>query len=281
MLTAAPEQKSEASVSVVIVTHNSQTVIGRCFKSLENQTVKPEQILIVDSGSDETGYLQNGHFNPGCTIHLRKNIGYAAANNVGISLLSKPSNYVLFINPDTFLEPCCIEKAVENISRQEDIAILTGSLKGFDNKTGRPTGQFDSTGIFRTWYGRWYDRDQGVREGTIQRKAGAIPAVCGAFMFCRRRALEPELPCLFDELFFMYKEDIDLCLRLRKGGWRLYYTPEFTAFHCRGWSPDRKRIGRTVRVMSAKNEIRLCAKHHSPYIIWALLKYVLVQFLDR
>ncbi len=280
MLTAVPERDSSSSTSVIIVTHNSQDVLGSCLDSLMNQTIRPQQILIVDSGSDETGYLQKHRLIPGCQVHLRENLGFAAANNLGISLLAKRSDYILFVNPDTFLDKSCIETAINTISRYENIAILTGNLKGFDIGTGQPTGLIDSTGVFRKWYGRWYDRDQGRREGTIQRKAGGIPAVCGAFMFCRSSALEAELPDLFDERFFMYKEDVDLSLRLRKKGWALYYTPELTAFHCRGWLRNRKQINPAVRLLSAKNEIRLCSKHRSPYIIWALLKYVLVRFAN-
>lgn len=280
VLTTAPERDRRSPVSVIIVTHNSEDVLGSCLESLMRQSIRPEPIIIVDSGSDDTCYLEQHRSIPGCEIHLRENLGFAAANNLGITLMAKRSKYVLFVNPDTFLANGCIETAIDTISRHEDIAILTGDLKGFDISTGQPTGLLDSTGIFRKWYGRWYDRDQGRRQGAIPRNAGNVPAVCGAFMFCRSSALEPEIPSLFDEGFFMYKEDIDLCLRLRKKGWVLYYTPGLSAFHCRGWLKNRKQVDLKLRLLSAKNEMRLCTKHRSPYIIWAMLKYVLVRFAN-
>ena len=280
MLTVASEEKENSTVSVIIVTHNSQKVIDRCLDRIQNQTIRPKQIIIVDSGSDETDYLQNYRFIQECTVHLSPNRGFGAANNLGITLLETVPTYSLFVNPDTFIEHSCIEEGMKIMSQNQDIAILTGNLKGYSRETDQPTGLLDSTGIFRKWYGRWYDRDQGLPEGSIQRKAGDIPAICGAFMFCRSQALESEFPLLFDESFSMYKEDIDLSIRLRKRGWKMYYTPELSAFHCRGWSQDRKRIDRKIRLLAAQNEIRLCFKHRSPYILWALLKYTLVRFCN-
>jgi len=280
VLTTAPEEKGSVTVCVIIVTHNSQPVIGRCLDRIQNQTSRVEQIIIVDSGSDKTDYLEEFRTIPGCTVHLSSNRGFGAANNLGLTLINRAPSFIIFANPDTFLESTCIEDGIEIMSQYPDIAMLSGTLRGFDIRTEQPTGRLDSTGIFRKWYGKWYDRDQGAFEEEVQRTGGDIPAVCGAFMFCRREALEPEFPALFDESFFLYKEDIDLSIRIRKKGWRLFYTPELEAFHCRGWEPERKQISRETRLMAAQNEIGLCLKHRSPFILWALSKYVLVRVFN-
>jgi GT2 family glycosyltransferase len=96
-------------------------------------------------------------------------------------------------------------------------------------------------------------------------------------MFCRAAPLQEAMPMVFDESFFMYKEDIDLCLRLRKKGWKLLYDPEVEAYHARGWTGDRKKIAHEIRCLASRNEIRLNLKHHSPYVIWALGKYLAVR----
>ncbi len=107
-----------------------------------------------------------------------------------------------------------------------------------------------------------------------------IPAICGAFMFCRLSAVRSELPALFDESFFMYKEDIELCLRLSAKGWKMHYSPQVRAFHCRGWKDNRRKISRNLKLMSAENEIKMYQKHPSFYMIWARLKYILVRYLN-
>ncbi|MCI5208737.1 MAG: hypothetical protein D3910_08075, partial [Candidatus Electrothrix sp. ATG2] len=84
---------------------------------------------------------------------------------------------------------------------------------------------------------------------------------------------------VFDPDFFLYKEDIELCLRIRKAGWRLVSLPEILVYHCRGWQKDRQDISFQLRLTAAKSELLLYRKHPSPYILWALSKYLLVRWL--
>jgi GT2 family glycosyltransferase len=107
-----------------------------------------------------------------------------------------------------------------------------------------------------------------------------IPAACGAFLFCRKRALEEASlgpGRIFDPDFFLYKEDIELCLRIRHAGRKIVYLPDVKVLHCRGWQ-QRKTIARSLRLTAAASELLLYRKHPSPYIIWALAKYLLVRF---
>lgn len=266
-------------VTTIIVTHDSQPVIGRCLAAIRAQTARPEQIVIVDSGSRESDYLRRLEGDD-VLLHYADNIGFAAANNLGVSLALPASRYLLFLNPDAFMAPGVLAAAAEIMAENERTGVIGGRLAGYDSDLDAPTGRLDSTGIFRSWYGRWYDRGQGQSDGANYRSTQTVPALCGAFLFCRRRAVEPELPQLFDEDFFLYKEDIDLCLRLRRRGWQCRYEPTLAVFHCRGWSADRKKMSRSVRLMSARNEVRLTVKHRSPYIVWALAKYLLVRAAD-
>ncbi|MBT8334215.1 MAG: glycosyltransferase family 2 protein [Deltaproteobacteria bacterium] len=264
-------------ISVVIVTHNSHQVLGSCLGCLDNQTISPSQIVIIDSGSDDTNYLSEFLKRDNCTIHFTENIGYAAANNLGLSFVSSSADFVLFINPDTFLDRTFLETAARILKQRPEAAAVTGVLRGYDLEHNKKTGRLDSTGIFRKWYGRWYDRGQGESEGHAYLSEEFIPAICGALMFFRVEAITPELPELFDQVFFMYKEDIDLSIRLRKNGWKLLYTPEAGAFHCRGWQKKRGEIDRKTRLLAARNEIRLYLKHPSLYLIWAATKYLFVR----
>ena len=272
--------EGSAQVGVIIVTHNSQAFLPHCLEAIDRQSVTPRQIIIVDSGSDDSSYLNEFSERKNVTLLYLSNIGFAAANNRGLDQLDPECTYVLFINPDTFPAPSAIEKSMQIMTVQPDVAILTGLLEGYDQGGRRTTGKVDSAGIFRTWYGRWYDRGHGEDIGSGYQHPGDVPAICGAFMFCRFSALESELPALFDESFFMYKEDIELCLRLSGNGWKMFYTPEIKAYHCRGWNLDRRLVPRSARIMSARNEIRVYQKHASIYMIWAWLKYLLVRLFD-
>lgn len=267
-------------VTVIIVTHNSQTVLPRCLASLADQTRRPERIILVDSGSTSRDYLQQYREKGGILVHHVANRGFGAANNSGVRLAGTGQRFLLFLNPDAYLLPTALETAIEVMEGQQKTALLGGRLLGYDHDAGTPTGRLDSTGVFRTWYGRWYDRGQGEPDDGRYGRQQQVPALCGAFLFCRREALAPLLPSVFDETFFLYKEDIDLCLRLTEAGWNHLYAPQVQVYHCRGWNPDRRSMTRAARLMAARSELHLTLKHRSPYLLWAVMKYLLVRFAD-
>ncbi len=249
--------------------------------------------IIVDSGSEEREYLntlQKRYPFPITTIFC-KNRGFAEANNRGYaeyykSKSKKRDDIIIFLNPDAFFTKDTAEQVKRVLEKNKDAAIISGRILSCRINTERErtelTGRIDSTGIFRKWYGRWYDRGQGEKECGQYNKEESPQALCGAFMVCRNSFLEQlwqEEGTIFDPSFFLYKEDIELSLRVRKKGWQLLYAPQIEVRHCRGWQKERKKMPYNLRLMAAANEIRLYRKYPSPYILWALLKYILVRFL--
>lgn len=207
-----------------------------------------------------------------------ENVGYAKANNIGFKEIDPlQGGIVVFMNPDTFLPADYLERTIAVVEQNPDAAIVSGTLLGFDLKLNTPTGKIDSTGIFRRWYGRWYDRGQGEEEPGKYSRMEMVPAICGALMCCRLEALLSFEGAVFDPDFFLYKEDIELSIRLRNGGWNLLYDPSLVAYHCRGWNKMRGATPYFLRLMSAKNEMLLYKKHPSPYMFWALVKFLLVR----
>jgi GT2 family glycosyltransferase len=250
-------------------------VLPRCLRALGEQTHSPELVIIVDNSSPHPEYLRNIPADY-TVVRNDRNIGFCAANNVGYRLAISHT-YILFLNPDAFLPDDFIEEAVRLMERPENstIGCVTGALLGFEVEQDRPSGRLDSTGIFRTWYGRWYDRHQGRPASIVsQHKAEDLPAVCGALMFCRGRALADVAgprAHIFDPSFFMYKEDIDLSLRLRQRGWRLAYEPALWAYHGRGWT-GRWRMPARARYLSARNELMICLRYSWRYLPWSAAK---------
>jgi GT2 family glycosyltransferase len=160
------------------------------------------------------------------------------------------------------------------------IGAVGGKVYRYDMERRRPTNIFDSTGIIRKWYGRWQDRGQGFEDKGQFDVSEEVLAICGAVMFCRCSALmENGHVFAFDPDFFLYKEDIELSLRLRKKGWSLKYFPDLIAYHGRGWNTDRHSMPFVLRRTAAESELLLYKKHPSPYMLWAILKYILVRLL--
>ncbi len=270
-----------SNIAVIIVTHNSLPMLDLCLASLLDQTVKPHTIILVDSGSDDSGELQKYENEDGVTVHRADNIGFSQANNRGYATLAQSSDFVLFLNPDCFPMPEAIARCSDFLKNNPKVGCVSGRLLGFDTATGQPSGKIDSTGVFRKWYGCWYDRDQGKTDIGQHGIQEDVPAGCGAFLFCRKTMLDQvalQQGVIFDPDFFLYKEDIELCLRIRKAGWRIVYLPEVIAFHCRGWQQKRSIIPHQQRLTAARSELVLYRKHPSPYMIWALGKYLLVRW---
>ncbi len=264
----------------IIVTHDSAAVLDRCLAAIDAQSVPVERVVIVDSGSADRHYLSSFAQNARYHVVFADNIGFAAANNRGVAAVGDDSAHLLFLNPDAFLAPQALATARQILAAYPAVGALGGRLVGYDAVQDRPTGRLDSTGVFRTWYGRWFDRGQGEADDDRYRLPEVVPALCGAFLLCRREALASLHGAIFDESFFLYKEDIDLCLRLRRSGWQCLYHPEVVVAHCRGWSADRRRMTRSARLLAARSEVRLTIKHRSPYLVWALAKYLLVAVAD-
>lgn len=265
-------------VGAIVVSHNSREVLGRCVAALRGQSHPLSEIVIVDSGSDDSTYLEPFSETAGVRVVKAFNVGFSRANNLGLATLGERLDLVLFLNPDTFLLPDSVALACRRLREQPQVGILSGRLLGFDLEVGRPSGLIDSCGIFRKWYGRWYDRGQGQTDHGQFVRETTPPALCGALLFCRWQLVEELGRDFFDPDFFLYKEDIELCLRVRKMGWQLDYWPELVAYHCRGWGTKRKEISRELRLLASENEILLYRKHPSPYMAWAFLKYLLVRF---
>ncbi|SRR6266404_500513 len=282
----AAAEGAPATVAVIVVAYNSGSVIRRCLDALAIQTRRPDAVLVIDNNSPDSEYLAEIRESDGLRI-IRNNIneGFCGANNRGYRLAGDHT-YVVFLNPDAFLHRDFIKRAVDWMERPENaqVGILTGTLLGFDIGCERHTGAIDSTGVFQTWYGKWYDRSQG--EAWVETGASAdaedVPAISGALMFCRSRAIESiRAPNgdIFDRRFFMYKEDIDLSLRVRKRGWRLVYRPTLICDHCRGWR-GRQHMSTRARYMSARNELRLCFANNGRGMVYSSLKYLFVPLED-
>lgn len=280
---------SSAFCSVIIVTYNCEKYIRKAMDSLRDQTRLADQVIIIDSGSADTAYLKEYATQPNVTVSVgHQGIGFCRANNQAMSLVSSKADYVFFLNPDAMLTPDFLEGAIDYMEMPENkrVGALTGKVFGYNIDQDKPSGLYDSTGIFQSWYGRWYDRGQGqpIDEALYQEEM-SVPAICGAVYFCRLSALKTILlrgSEVFDSTFFMYKDDIDLSLRLRNSGWDVKYVPSLVAYHCRGWNPDRSKMPRVFRLYSAWNELRIHARQGQPVpVAYSFCKYAAVKLLDK
>jgi len=195
--------------------------------------------------------------------------------------------YILLLNPDVELDPDFVARLIDAMLARPCVAIATGKLLRPDRRT------LDSAGIFFGRHGR--PRDRGSEEpdrGRYDRTEG-VDAASGAAMMLRVAAIE-DLRVeneLFDEDFFAYHEDTDLCWRARRFGWSILYEPAAVALHRRGWQRARRSaIPIPIRRHSFKNHYLQIVKNETatglirslPWLVlWEILRLGFVVVRDR
>ena len=274
------------SVAIIIVTFNSDVFFADCLAFIFGQNILPAQIIIIDNNSSSREYLKNQQIKyPSVDfVFLSKNIGFAAANNLAFNALSENIDVVLFLNPDAYLPKNYIEQVIQYFNGENAADLISGKLLRYNNSENKPTNVIDSTGIVQKWYGRWLDRgtaevDSGQYDSSQYK---TIKAVCGAAFIVRKSVLDEVVKkdgYIFNEKFFMYKEDIELSLRIARLGYKIEYIPHLVAYHCRGWK-KRSDISFLAKKYSARNDVLVAWSFSKKALPYALFKYLLF-FLFR
>lgn len=224
-------------VQIQIVTYNSRDVIVRCLVQADLQRFVNTQILVIDNASqDGTATLVRESFPRVRVIQNKTNVGYAAAHNQGIQLALKEGfDFVLTLNPDVRLDPDYLKHVLTAHTRHSPtvacLAGVTGKLMRDDMRT------LDSTGLEMQRFLHVRDRGSGQIDRGQYDTAGPPWGICGAAALYTMPFIRAMVHAggFFDETFFIYKEDVDVCWRAARLGWYFGYVPEATALHARGW----------------------------------------------
>lgn len=234
------------ALDVVIVSYRSRELLRDCLEALRAHPPRAlSQVSVVDNDSrDGTVEMVAADFPEVELFAAERNLGFSSANNRAIRAGS--AAYVLALNPDTRVTEGSLDRLVELMDARPEVGICGCRLElddgSFDHAAKRsfPTiagalGHF--TGVGRR-----------AREGALSQyrapgvEAGPVDAINGAFMLMRRSTLD-EIG-LFDEGFWMYMEDLDLCYRCWEAGKIVWYEPSVTVVHVKHGSSGDYRTPR-------------------------------------
>jgi GT2 family glycosyltransferase len=273
-----------------IVNHGSFDDLERCLAALTRQALSPSAIAVYDTGQspDRFESLRSAHRD--VIFEMGANRGYAGGANFVVDRLIEavePVDFILVLNPDVELEPEYAGRLIEGMTNRPSVAIGTGKLLRPDRTT------IDSAGITIPRNRRPRDRGSDRLDVGQFDAAELVDAASGAAMMLRVAALDDLIVDgeLFDESFFAYHEDTDLCWRARLFGWQILYEPHAIASHRRGWQRDRRtEISISTRRHSFKNHYLQLVKNESaggfirnlPWLIsWEILRLGFVLLRDR
>lgn len=208
-------------VAVVIVNWNGEPFLGRCLSALQEQTVVPHDIILVDNASNDSSLDIVKEFPDVHLLALTQNLGFARANNIAVQSLSPSVEWVALLNPDAFPEPNWLKELLLAACANEEYNIFGSQLVVADNPS-----ELDGAGDAYHISGRVWRIRNGIKALSGE---GEIFSPCAAAALYRQSAWIEVGG--FDEDYFCYLEDVDLGFRLRLAGHRCLYVPSSVAHH--------------------------------------------------
>ena len=243
---------SHPTLSVVIVNWNGADLLEKCLISLERQHRPVDEIVVVDNGSvDHSVELVRQRFPEVRLVLLPVNTGFAGGANAGISVAS--SEWIALLNNDVVVAPdwtASLMRAAETADAR--VGYVTSKILDADGATIDSAG--DYLDLAFTAHQRGHQQPANDPRWDLATPIGSACAAATAY----RRQLFEEVG-VFDERFFAYFEDVDLCLRAGRRGWTGWYEPSAVVRHAT--SSTSSRVPGFKRYQGTRNAWWLMYKH--------------------
>ena len=250
--------------AAVVVNYNAGNALTRCVASV--LTEAPAEVVVVDNDSSDGSLASLRAAHPQVTVVTAgDNLGYARGANLGIAATGAP--LVAVLNPDTLLRPGAAAAVVARFEGEPGVGAVGPTLLNTDG-TVYPSARSvpsmaDAVGhglLYFVWPANPFTRRYRQVDADPGRPRD-VDWVSGAAVWLRRSALDQVGG--WDERYFMYVEDVDLCWRLRRAGWRVVYEPGAAVEHLLG-------------ISTAGVPYRMIAEHHR-----SLYRFATQRFTGR
>lgn len=260
-------------LTIIIVNWNTRELLKNCIKSIiENKDDLKIKIIVVDNNSkDGSAEMVEKIFPEVIIIKSRKNIGFGKGNNLALPYANTP--IIFFLNPDTVMMKGTIGKMVDFMKSNPKIGAI-GCKLVYPKEVTKTVGK---DGEAHTLEMQWVPSPLKIlfkmlflSDKTIQKfkkflpyhdpnKSGFVSFLPGACLMVRKEVLDKI--GYFDERFFMYGEDYELCHRIKAAGWQLYYMSEVKIAHHVGGSIQKGK-SKFSTLMMCESISKLMEKYH-------------------
>lgn len=289
---------SPPDLSIVVVNWNVRELLRRCLASIAGSdgllvggldtlsTSTSEggwkaEVIVVDNASADGSVAMLAQDFPWVqVIANQENLGFTRANNQGVA--AGRGAYVLFLNPDAELTPPALSLMLRYAEAHPQVGVVGPQLRYGDGRLQSSRRRFPTLSTFlleSTVVQRWWPRNRVLaRYYVLDRPDDAISQVdwvVGACMLLRRAVLDQIGG--FDEGFFMYSEELDLCRRAVDAGWQVVYLPDALVTHHEGKSSEQVVAARHVRFHTAR--LRYVQKYHGPLAAAVVRSFLLLTFV--
>jgi len=272
-VTSAPASDGPR-VSAVVVSYNTREDFRRCLASLRAHSGIPCRVVVVDNAStDGSADLVEKEFPEARLIRNRENVGFSRANNQ--ALREAAGAYALILNSDAELTPGALPALVARLDARPRLGAAGPRTLSPDGTVQVSFGP--ALMPLAEWRQRRLVRGVKARDPAALKEAQARAGVehephwlSGSCLLARKEALDAVGG--FDEGFFLYEEDVDLCLRLRRAGWGVLFTPAAEVVHHLGRSMEADPA--RARLEYHRSHLRFYRKHNGPVLAAALRVFI-------
>lgn len=245
--------KSKPKLAIILVNYNAGNFLTDCLKSFQSAKEKLDlDVWVVDNASEDDSLEKCKKLFPKLHyIENKENLGFGAANNQAIRKIK--TKFILLLNPDTKVEKGTLEFMVDFMQKNPRVGAATC-------KALKSDGTLDLAyhrGFPTPWASLLYflgdDRLYHLTDRDIN-KAHEVDAISGSFFLVRKSILDKV--GLFDEDYWLYAEDLDLCFRIRKVDAKIMYVPKVSVIHFKGISSGIKEHSQEFSTATKLSKIR-------------------------
>ncbi len=269
-------------LSIIIVAYGIREVLEECLTALQASTDRlNKEVIYVDNGSqDDSVAMVREKFPEVIVIESPVNLGFTRANNLAYP--EAKGQYVLMLNADAFVFPETLQKSYEFMEQHPDCGVMGARLVGRDGKL-QPSARYFPTPwrIFLTRLGWDHPKipflkgiDDMQRDHHQVLECDWVP---GCYLVTRKSIVD-SLGFFLRHDFFMYFDDADICLRIKRQGWKVLYCP-IEVIHLGGANSAKvsqvTEKGRQIAKLNTESEfIYFRQNYHLLYLLWDMLLIV-------
>jgi len=228
---------SRPKVSVILVNWNNFKDTAECLESLKQTSYPNLEVVVVDNGSegDDPRLIRERFGDHVYVIENDKNYGFAEGCNVGMKdALARGADYVVLLNNDTIVAPDFLEKLISVFESDQAIGIAGGKIYCYE----APGVVWSAGGSINYWTGRTPIRGRGEVDHGQYEEIQAVDWICGCFMLISSKVLQTV--GMLDNRFFFSWEDVDLCVRAARRGFKVLFVPQSKIWH-KGFAPGKEK----------------------------------------
>lgn len=223
-------------ISIIIVNWNTKYFLSQSIESIKTHTKKVSyQIIVVDNfSSDGSPEMMEKEFPEVTLIKNRKNEGFGRANNQGLA--KARGKYILFLNSDVAVKENCLDRMLDFMEKNPEVGASSCTLTFPDGSLQPSCRRFPSFKVFfsmmiglRYFFPNLKIFKEYLMLDWDHSDVRDVDQIMGSFMFVRRDVLDRVGS--FDERYWMYFEEVDLCLRIKRSGWKIVHYPYARAVH--------------------------------------------------